>query len=191
MTVGDWDSTEIIASQNPFASQGLFMVFLVFVPVVMLSMLISILGDTFDRVTEQQSRVVSKQRMQVTMHVEAEVYAMTCCCRKRFDAWIRPRWYPRWLHVLRPRNVETSGAGGEWKGRMHKLYNKIELHGLQTTEGVESLGKRMEQQLAQANEMSQQRHDELARELGIRIKAIDDLLRQSSHAATPPPPTPA
>ena len=176
MTLGDWDSDEIKSSENAYTSQGLFAIFLVFVPIVMLSMLISILGDTFDRVTEQQSRVVAKQRMQVTMHVEAEIYALTCCCRKRFDAWARPRWYPRWLHVLRRK---THDGGANWKGRMQKLYSKIELHGLEAVDGVDDLAKSVTHQLKEANKMNQLRHDELSRDLGIRIKAIDDYLRRN------------
>ena len=174
MTLGDWDTDEITSSENAYSSQGLFAIFLVFVPIVMLSMLISILGDTFDRVTEQQSRVVAKQRMQVTMHVEAEIYALTCCCRKRFDAWARPRWYPRWLHVLRPK---THDGAANWKGRMQRLYSKIEKHGLEAADSINELVRSVGEQHTQMNAANQERHDELTRDLRIRMKAIDSFLR--------------
>ena len=196
MTLGDWDTDEITSSENAYSSQGLFAIFLVFVPIVMLSMLISILGDTFDRVTEQQTRVVAKQRMQVTMHVEAEIHALTCCCRKRFDAWARPRWYPRWLHVLRPK---THDGSANWKGRMQRLYSKIEKHGLQAADSIDELVRRVAEQHASMNAANQERHDELTRDLRIRMKAIDAFLRSSEGGSIitggsprlPPAPTPS
>ena len=139
MMLGDWDLAVMDSSvgwgwnampgapekKQPLASLILFLLFSFLVVVVMLNLLISILSETFERVTEASVRVSQRERLRVTMDIENKMRILTCCCRKKFDKWTlsgsNGGWYPRYLHVLRPAASDGSAQQGRGAVRLMKL----------------------------------------------------------------------
>jgi|TARA_B110000208_G_scaffold99799_1_gene124539 hypothetical protein len=107
-TLGDWDASDWQSTagwswselgggetRQPLLGLIIFALFTFVVVVVLLNLLIAILSETFDRVMESTTRVAMREKLAITMDVEASVRCFTFCCRDRFNAAYKAAWYPR------------------------------------------------------------------------------------------------
>ena len=80
-------------------------------PLVMLNMLIAIMGDTYDRVKEDQARRDYHELAQLLYKYEV-IMSVLCCCSKKRRAW-------KYIYF----SEEAHKRGGEatvphWEGRV-------------------------------------------------------------------------
>ena len=99
--------------------QIIFVLAVIAVPLVFMNMLIAIMGDTFDRVKEEQSRR-DYQEMAGLVH-RYEIVASKLCCsrRKREKPW-------KYLFYSSDSRKEEGGSGDAWEGRIKGIKREIE-----------------------------------------------------------------
>jgi hypothetical protein len=139
-TIGDWDvehwentagwswsSVGGGESNQPLLGLAIFALFTFVVVIVLLNLLIAILSETFDRVMESTGRVTVREKLAITMDVEASARCITLCCRAKFNARFEPTWYPSWVHVLRPKGQNTEDADAAAQGAVRLLKLKLQV----------------------------------------------------------------
>ena len=99
--------------------------FTMFVNIVLLNVLISIIGDTYERVQAQSLQVSLLQRANLLLDMEAHMSSKSTTSTtsdgsgggggKGGDG----KMSPAWVHVLT--RVEESGGSGEWAGRLSAI----------------------------------------------------------------------
>lgn len=113
---------------------GLFLLGVILVPIVMLNLLVSVIGDTFDNVQQEQYVANYKEMAELCLEVEEMMF------------WNRAAFDPKYLYIVR--QVQEEGDGAEpWEGKIAFLKNRIEsINGkISRVEGnVASLNEKMD-----------------------------------------------
>ena len=104
-----------------------FYYFTMFVNVVLLNVLISIIGDTYERVQGQSVQVSLLQRANLLLDIEAHMSGKAGGGGKGGGggkaAAAERKQYPAWVHVIT--RVEEAGGSDQWAGRLTAIKGMV------------------------------------------------------------------
>merc|ERR1712164_102666 len=100
----------------------MFVLFMSLVVIVLMNLLIAIMGDSYDRVRENQFVASMSLRADTLEEIDRQYGWLL----KRLPV-IKDVCFPKVIRVLAPTGKwEGSGAGDEWEGRLKALRREIE-----------------------------------------------------------------
>ena len=99
--------------------RAIFILAVIIVPLVFLNMLIAIMGDTYDRVTEQQDTLYFRVTVQLLYRSEAILVTFCKCDRSKRGVW---------KYIFLSEDVKYSGEEvlDIWQGRIRGIKMEIE-----------------------------------------------------------------
>jgi len=153
LLLGDFDVDLFSLTYYPLLVKGVFVVSILFLNIIMLNLLIAIMGDSYDRVSESRRLEQLQQKARVLLEVE-----MTLSASKRRDTNL----FPRWIHILAPQTQLESG----WIGRIGEIKNSIKRQTKLQTRALTQNLKRVEAKVSAL--------DEKMEGLGERLEAQTD-----------------
>ena len=108
----------MLAADDPNAYKdpilyGVFLLGVILVPIVMLNLLVSVIGDTFDNVQQEQYVANYKELAELCLEVEEMMI------------WNRDAYDEKYLYVVRPAQEEGE-ASEPWEGKIAFLKNRID-----------------------------------------------------------------
>ena len=111
LSLGDYDTDVLDDTTNPILAKITFIVASVFLQVILLNMTIAIMGDTFDRIMDQQQRF----KIGVTPDIYSD-YFFAISFPERF----REKPY---LYVI---NFKDQNLSDEWAGHLKSVKSSLE-----------------------------------------------------------------
>jgi hypothetical protein len=118
-------------------------VFLLFVLVIMLNLLIAIISDTFEKVTEKEVAQFRSERARLIVEYEANVRLFSAITRIPLDAYLKSE--ALWLHVLK--RSEQAHDVMEWEGRMRNLKKHMDTQHKKVTTGATEQYKKIDSKI--------------------------------------------
>ena len=117
LMLGGFTPSETEGSLNTVVLAMLLMIFTYFINIVMLNLLITIMGDIFDRIQQTALADFFFGRANIIMEFEATISA------KQKE---NKEWFPTWLQVLVPTLENDDDIYNEdWVGRVRALKNTV------------------------------------------------------------------
>jgi len=143
MMLGDFDIGNFEGNAN---SLGMFVLYMGLVVIVLLNLLIAIMGDSYDRVRENQMVEGLKLRAETLVGMD-RLYG------RFLELVARERCYPLVLHVLAPHGWEESGGGDEWEGRVKAIQRAVKgmdskFEGMAVSSEVKALETKLNEMLS-------------------------------------------
>ena len=166
LLLGDFDVDLLSLTYYPLLVKGVFVVSILFLNIIMLNLLIAIMGDSYDRVSESRRLEQLQQKARVLLEVE-----MTLSAKQRRD----PNLFPRWIHILAPQTQLESG----WIGRIGEIKNAIKRVTKGQTRTLSQNLKKMEQKVSSLHE----KMDGLNERLEAQTDEMGALLRTMERQA--------
>ena len=162
--IGGGDSEAYAATT---LGQLYLMAFLFFGVVVLLNLLIALMGDSYDRVRENEA-------------VEGLLTRAAAICEIENSRLLRPNFrdvtlFPRFLHILKSKHADSEGGDdrAEWGGRVKALRRVVEQGAEQTRAFQSGTHQQIEAMEDKIDEMSGRMDD-----MGGKLDKLFELLRQ-------------
>jgi len=143
MMLGDFDVSIFQDSTNPVMLQVLFYVYILVVTIVLLNLLIALMSDTYDKVSEnlqslyfmEQANVVfeTESSMNIPTAPSSEISIQESTTARKLLASIfdkkNSQRFPKWLHVLQPRS-RLHGEDNDddtWHGKVNAIRQAVDI----------------------------------------------------------------
>jgi len=146
--------TPIHALTTSIVAKGLSLSFVFIVVIVLMNQLIALMGDSYDNCLENISVENKKARSEVILEL-LELYRCVLDPRKI---------YPKWLHVLRPKEDGTRSIG-QWEGKIRVLKTSI-------SESTNQIFKQLSVRTKEVNSKFEEVKDE-AQKVEQKVAAVE------------------
>ncbi|XP_049532157.1 uncharacterized protein LOC125949289 [Anopheles darlingi] len=138
-TLGDYDYADLNLTTYPNLAKTVFVIFMIFVPILLLNMLIAMMGNTYAYVIEQAEKEGMKQWAKIVVNLER---AVTQDDAKRYLEEYSiglgpsddPRYETRGVMVIKSKSKtrarQRKGAVSNWKSVLRVTLNELKKRGM-------------------------------------------------------------